>query len=630
MADLRERPEADAITRFRSSMGELWSTAHDEWRDNDAYYNRKFKVWSQNYQGRPIFYDSTPTHLVDHAVSTLMSFSPRIHREPVGDTEDHKRDATALEHGLKAVLDDAAMQEPGIPWKLVAQYLVAHGYAVVEGPVLAGIADRPHEPDESKFQSREDYEAARTSYRANRKCWNPVRIRVPHPSTVLMNPLEKVPTIALKASKMTVQELHDQSVTKKRSQRRRYAEIFDGGGKDPWDEVEVWDYWTPYWHVKLVAGATTPVYGSPVSAAATPVWMERNTWGFVPFAHAFAGWGMQTADELGDPSTLAQGILTPNKETIRKRTQEVSAFHQILLRFAFAPMGTSRDPNTLAQAISQEGILEGDPQDFWVMATPDIPGWALQLKAQTDSTLELGTYSSALAGVRQPGVTTVGQQAILNTSAMRIFAGVAAQREHLASIVGSRVLELVDRVSELSAGIGSAGKMLRKSQVHNVYAVQVQFPHAEPVMELQRRQMALSEFQAGLIDPTTYYEQAGYEAGTEIRQRLLEEAVRNLPSVKAKIEALVAEQMGLADEGTEAEIGGQVAGMPPMNGQMGPMGPPMGAPMGPPGGMEGGMPPPGMPQIPQGPGIPPGGGAADLNAMLTPDTFRPERIDLAR
>ena len=619
MADLRERPDEEIINRFYSKMGELWSNAHQEFRDNDAYYQRKFKVWSNTYQGRPVFYDSTPTHLVDHAVATLMSFSPRIHREPVGETEQHKQDATNLEHGLKSIMDDAALHEPTIPWKVCAQYLVAHGYAVVEAPVLVGLGQRPTEPVESEFDDEEAFETAKTIYRANRKSFNPVRIRVPHPSTVLMNPREKVPTVAIKASKMTAQELHEQSITKKRKQRRKYAEIFDMGNKDPWDEVEVWDYWTPYWHVKLVANSSPSYNASPTSRAATPIWMERNTWGFVPFVHSFAGWGMDMADTGGDPKNFAQGILTPNKETIRKRTQEISAFHQILLRFAYAPMGTSRDPITLAQAISNEGILEGDPQDFWVMNTPDVPGWALQLRSQTDSTLELGTYSSALAGVRQAGVTTVGQQAILNTAGMRIFSGVALQREHMASIVGSRILQLVDSVSELAGGIGANGKTLNRSTIHNVYGIQVKFPHAEPVMELQQRQMAMSEYGAGLIDPMTYYETAGYENGTEIKQRLIEESVRNLPSVRQKVETLVAQEMGLIDEENEAAAAQEIAArQQAMAPQIPGVSPEMGGGMGP--DMGGGM-----------GGPPPEGGApADLNAPLTPDTFKPERIDLGR
>ena len=602
MAD--DRPDVESIIRFHSKMGELWANAHEEWRDNDAYYSRKFKVWSNTYQGRPVFYDSTPTHLVDHAVSTLMSFSPRIHREPIGDTEQHKQDATLLEHGLKAVMDDAALQEPTLPWKVVAQYLVAHGYAVIEAPILVGLGDRPETPLEENYDDEDSYNAAKSIYTANRKSFNPVRIRVPHPATVLMNPREKIPTIALKMSKMTAQDLHDQSVIKKRRQRRKYAEIFELDDHDPWDEVEVWDYWTPQWHVKLLANPA-PAYGSPVSRAATPIWMEKNTWGFVPFVQAFASMGgMDLADSGGDPKNFAQGILTPNKETIRKRTQEISAFHQILLRFAFAPMGTSRDPVTLAQAISNEGILEGDMQDFWVMNTPDVPNWALQLRGQTDNTLEMGTYSSALAGVRQAGVTTVGQQAILNTAGMRTFSAPAMQREHMASIIGSRVLQLVDSVSELSGGIGANGKTLTKSLISSVYDVDVRFPHADPVMEMQSRQQALTEFQAGLIDPMTFYEIAGYENGTEIKKRLIEEIVRNLPSIREQMETLAAQELGLVDEANQTqvteEIGMRQEAMAPqvpgVNGAGG-----------------GGM-----------------GGGGDLNRALTPDTFQPDRIDLGR
>ena len=598
MADLRERPEAEQITRFYSKMTELWSKAHEEFRDNDAYYQRRFNVWNQNYQGRPIFYDSTPTHLVDHAVATLMSFSPRIHREPVGDTEEDKQNATNLEHGLKAVMDNAALYEPNLPWKMLAQYMVAHGYGVIEAPVLTGLSERPKSPDRSKFATEEEYEQELAIYNANRRDFNPIRIRIPHPSTVLMNPNEKIPTIAIKASKMSAQDLHDQSVLKKRTQRRKFAEIFEMDDYDPFDEVEVWDYWTPYWHVKMLANPA-PTYGSPNSVAATPIYMERNTWGFVPFVHAFSGLsGMDIADEGGDPYNFAQGILTPNKETIRKRTQEISATHQMLLRAAFAPMGTSRDPITLAQAIQNEGILEGDVQDYWVMDTPDVPGWIQSIRAGTDSTLELGTYSSALAGQRQAGVTTVGQQAILNTAGMRIFAGVAMQREHLASIVGSRILQLVDNVSELASGIGAHGKMLRKSQINGVYGIQIQFPHSEPVMELQQRQMAMSEYGAGLIDPMTYYEAAGYENGTEIKKRLTEEAVRQLPSVREKVEQTVAQQLGLIDEDNQdqaaQEIQQRQMAQQPQPGQMG------------------------------------GGAAPDLNTPLTPDTFNPTRIDLAQ
>ena len=138
-------------------------------------------------------------------------------------------------------------------------------------------------------------------------------------------------------------------------------------------------------------------------------------------------------------------------------------------------------------------------------------------------------------------------------------------------------------------------------------------------MEMQLRQMALSEYQAGLIDPMTYYEQAGYEGGTEIQQRMIEQSIRDLHSVRQKIETLVAQQMGLVDEDNQEVAGQEIAARQQA---MGPQIPGMD-----PTGGGGGMPPAAGGAPPQGP---PGGSPADINSMLTPDTFRPDRIDIGR
>ena len=104
----------------------------------------------------------------------------------------------------------------------------------------------------------------------------------------------------------------------------------------------------------------------------------------------------------------------------------------------------------------------------------------------------------------------------------------------------------------------------------------------------------------------TYYEVAGYENGTEIKQRMIEEAIRNLPSVRQRMETILAQEMGLVDEENAEAVAGEVA---QRQQAIAPQFPGMNGAGGPPGGV---------------------GGPADLNAPLTPDTFNPESIDLAR
>ena len=87
--------------------------------------------------------------------------------------------------------------------------------------------------------------------------------------------------------------------------------------------------------------------------------------------------------------------------------------------------------------------------------------------------------------------------------------------------------------------------------------------------------------------------------------------------MRIKIETMVAQQMGLVDEENAGAAAEQIAArqqamapqLPGVNGAGGAGGAaPMGGPM----------------------GGPTGAGPADLNTPLTPDTYTPERIDLAR
>jgi len=104
---------------------------------------------------------------------------------------------------------------------------------------------------------------------------------------------------------------------------------------------------------------------------------------------------------------------------------------------------------------------------------------------------------------------------------------------------------------------------------------------------------------------------------------MIEQAIRDLPSVRQRIETLVAQRMGLVDEENQEAAGQEITAR---QAAMGPQIPGMngvGAEPAPPG--AGGAPAAGGP-----PGGPAGGPPADINSMLTPSTFRPERIDLGR
>jgi hypothetical protein len=119
--------------------------------------------------------------------------------------------------------------------------------------------------------------------------------------------------------------------------------------------------------------------------------------------------------------------------------------------------------------------------------------------------------------------------------------------------------------------------------------------------------MALSMFQVGVIDLETMWKMARFENTQEIKDGLLRDAARKMPSVHAKLVAAAAtEEFGpeVADAVEEGML--QEAGIAPPPG------------MG--GGMGGGMaPPPANGAVPE-----------PLRQPISDSVPRPQRIDLGR
>jgi len=218
--------------------------------------------------------------------------------------------------------------------------------------------------------------------------------------------------------------------------------------------------------------------------------------------------------------------------------------------------------------------------------------------------IEEGTFSRALAGVREQGVSTVGQQAILSTAAGRKFVAVSRQLEHLASVASSQILQLVDI---LDLNLTVKGHNIRPSYLESDYSVDISFDLVDPVMQLQQRQLGLQEVAAGLKSMETYWAaDAKLEDASGERKRLLMDWVRKNPMIhqalamevarEEGIESLVERALSMA-EGGEGQPG--AAGGAPI---LGPDGMPLDQTM--------------------------GGGAAGggMRQGLTPDTINPSQI----
>ena len=577
-----DEPDANVIDQYRSHLKEVWTNAHRKWEQYDSYYFRTYSVWEEaEAHTRPGWLKpARPTSVVDNAVDHQLASEPTPHRNPARQSEESRNNADRVEEGLKAILDEASLLEPALTWKQQGKNLVHLGYSIHELGLDSNVLQRRTEEPPRGDDSEEDYRANMRLFEHYRRTAMPFRTRSPHPARILLDPWEKRPRIAIRHARRFSQDLHELTVARK--SRGRPVDIWEVRNNRPFELILTDEYWTDCWHAMMISGYVTGT-GREYSTMKRMLFTEKNTWGFVPYAHAYAGFGQEpTNSDRIDPANLAVGILDPVLSDIRAQAQAVSGRHNALMDASFNPIGTRMGADELRDQLDQGDIIEmSDRSDVWRMDIPQLPRWMFQTEEWLSRDIEEGTFSRALAGVREQGVSTVGQQAILSTAAGRKFVAVSRQLEHLASVASSQILQLIDL---LDLNLTIRGKIIRPSYIESDYSVNISFDLVDPVLQLQQRQLGLQEVQAGLKSMETYWAaDARLEDASGERKRLLMDWVRKNPMIhqalamevakEEGIESLVERALSMAQGGEE----GGGAGAAPI---LGPDGMPMDQTMG--------------------------------------------------
>ena len=515
------RPTESDIKSLKTHLTNVWSPSHAHWSKIDTYLEGTYRIWPDRVD-RPQYRPPIAAARLDRAVNHKMPNKPIVHRFPGQQGARGERKADKAELWLEAVITDASKREMSLTISQVKRYLLAYGYAVIEGPILDGRAlrKRDDEPEQRRGESDDDYQARFKAWKADIKDWNPFRDRAIHPQRVLLHPTEKTPEEALKVERRFFKDV----VALADSRKRRGFEVDLSALRslEPYAEVETIEAWNPEWHLMFVNESF--------------LFAEPNTWGFVPFQQCFSGWGMEPTNlSHVDPLHMAVGLFSENVlETIRLDAQQKSAKHHALVEVAFFRRGYGGGtlaPEDAAQVMAKEALMEGRKDDWWIQDVPNLPQWLFQVGQETEKDLDDATYSRSLTD-RVPGVTTVGQQAILSQGAERKFDPPIQQINHLYSILCERYLRMVDLLGEK---VTVGGYTIGPEDVGGHYSVECKFQLEDPIMRAQERTMGLQEIAQNVLDPETYLSDTGRENGNEILRRISVYKMLNSEQVQSTI-----------------------------------------------------------------------------------------------
>ena len=550
-----EKPTANIVIKQRDHLKGVWRMAHNKWNDIDQFYNLEFNLWPTGID-RPEYHSPRARSIIDNAVDSQLSGTPSPHRPPSRQTEAAKIKADKVEEWLQNALTETALLEPQPTWKQVSKNLLLYGYTVIEGPTLT-FEDRPEKPEDEDFDDDEDFDRAMAVWKNDNKEWLPFRLRAPHPARVLLDPTSKKPKQAIKVMKRYADDLV--MIMEAADDRDAAVDTFEMKDGNPWELVDCTEYWTKEWHALLIRDKLMIV--------------EENTWGFLPFTHCFSGFGQEKTNSPNgiQPENMAVGMIEFLRDSLLIQSQALSGRHNALLEASFQIWGTPKSANEIANHLRQGDIVPGiQKNDLFKIDIPNLQQWMFQAIQELDDDLEASTFSKQLSGRRERGVSTVGQQAILSTAAAKKFVELQKQIEGMASITGSRFLQLLDVVIDEEITIN--GHSLAPKDLDHDFSVKVKFEVVDPVLELQRRQLGIQEVDKGLKSFETYWAvDAKLEDATGEKRRLLKEMVERSPEVVNILAQAAAKELGL-DSLLESlnEEGGEEGGA--LSGILGPDG----------------------------------------------------------
>ena len=320
------------------------------------------------------------------------------------------------------------------------------------------------------------------------------------------------------------------------------------------------------------------------------LYIEPNGWGIQPWIQVFGGNAVMPSGEPWDVRWwVRQSLMWREIPTLRMLNQALVSHHAILQRAAWARMGTTQNPAEAAGQLAS-GILAGNPDDWWVEQTPQLPAASFQHLSNLQEVIERTSFSSLMAGFRQAGVDTATGMIIQAENANRTFRANITKLEHLHTIAGSNVLKLKAQIgnefTDEYRRIAIGEDVLDDKDIGGKFHIQARFKQVDPVVQQQAVREALTLWENGLVGDEYVYRVANIEDIAGTRKDAIASMARRDPELIEQLKVDALREEGLLeiadrrqDELDRAKMERARAGLPGAQAGGAPMAPPAAPPV---------------------------------------------------
>lgn len=493
----------DTILNRRKELREIWEPSFKKWKEMESYYDQTHTI-SYKSPAEPLKMPWARAK-VQNMVDTLVTFSPKVHREPVKEGQAHTEKANKVEKWGQGVLRQVAVKNSALPpFRGAAIYITLLG--------------------DCKGVARLDYEVwdEDPSKRVLKKF--PFVIEFPHPARILVPPFERIPTMVIESSSIYQWQL-----------KRQYPKLRTQD-KNDFDLMEMLTYWDDEWVGVVVDGEKVEI--------------RKNGFPLIPYVHAFSGKGFERSPNYDAASSkespnlgpraqdLAEGLLAGLESTIKAADTHVTAMTYLARRMAYQTRYIAGDAEAIGKAEEEAGagglVSIGDSaKDITdIIRWEDVPNVSPFINQPLEmykQIMDVTTFPDALGGIVPPNITTASGQAIQLGSIGKRF---GMSMEQLNYIAGLLLGYCARMITERGESVTIDGITCSGDDFEGNYDFEVNFWAKDEGERMRLINTGLQMLKEGAIDERTFLEKyAGEEDSTKIeRQKLVQKAL-NAPQV---------------------------------------------------------------------------------------------------
>ena len=393
----------DYVIGVRKHLEDVWRPARAKWQEWHDLHDQKHLIrFSLPADVRKL---GIARSKVSAMVDTLITNEPTVSRKLVKEGQAHEDNADKAENWGKGLLRRVAVAGgPVPPFRTAAYFLALLGYTTGVWRWDDKLWDAT-----PTVKRGPGYSARLEEAKAQQARGFPYVIEFPHPARILLPHQERKPSIAIELASMYGWQVE------KMLEREAWEKVGDLHA-NPYDILEVMNYWDEEKRGLFINKVEVEV--------------RDNGFGFVPFGHAFSGYGHEsmpaiwgshgsgtTALSMGpNPEDEAVGILAGAEDSI-KALDEFSTSLGFLVGLAsytnYFTTGNADEINKqrveggLGGAVHVEKV-EDMPKPSEI---PQLGAWVFQHKESLRQNIDELTFQGVVAGQMSPNVpmTATGQ-----------------------------------------------------------------------------------------------------------------------------------------------------------------------------------------------------------------------------